>query len=157
MAATRRKRSRWAHATVRSTSLRRTVTSFSLTCLFFASSLALLGGFQGMPSTLRQPGPRASMRQMAPNSGPQGPRGMFTVKSVSLTFGSAGSNCIFCSIPAQLRLWLLAPQWGSPAPAMCHLSNMPPVCVTPTLRWCSLSPSSKYEHKTSPVLRVLSK
>jgi len=32
-------------------------------------------GFQGMPNTLRQPGPRANMRHMAPNSSSQGPRG----------------------------------------------------------------------------------
>lgn len=35
------------------------------------------GGFQGMPSSLRQPGPRASLRHMTPNSGTQGPRGVF--------------------------------------------------------------------------------
>ncbi|XP_011614091.1 polyadenylate-binding protein 4 isoform X2 [Takifugu rubripes] len=33
------------------------------------------GGFQGMPNTLRQPGPRGNMRQMTPNSSSQGPRG----------------------------------------------------------------------------------
>lgn len=32
------------------------------------------GGFQGMSSSLRQPGPRASLRHMTPNSGAQGPR-----------------------------------------------------------------------------------
>jgi len=32
-------------------------------------------GFQGMPNSLRQPGPRANMRHMAPNSTSQGPRG----------------------------------------------------------------------------------
>ncbi|RVE56994.1 hypothetical protein OJAV_G00212000 [Oryzias javanicus] len=32
------------------------------------------GGFQGMPSSLRQPGPRANMRHMSPSSGSQGPR-----------------------------------------------------------------------------------
>uniref|UniRef100_A0A665UGM1 Polyadenylate-binding protein n=1 Tax=Echeneis naucrates TaxID=173247 RepID=A0A665UGM1_ECHNA len=36
------------------------------------------GGFQGMPSSLRQPGPRASMRHMTPGSSAQGPRGVFT-------------------------------------------------------------------------------
>lgn len=135
-----------------------TVTSFVLFSLFFASSLALLGGFQGMPNTLRQPGPRANMRQMTPNSSSQGPRGVFSnisFKSFNLTV--EGSKCTFCSIQAQLRLWLLAPQWGSQAPAMCHLTNIPPACVTPTLRWCSLSPSSKYEQQTSPVHHFLSK
>ncbi|XP_051942454.1 polyadenylate-binding protein 4 [Hippocampus zosterae] len=33
------------------------------------------GGFQGMPSSLRQPGPRANLRHMSPNSNTQGPRG----------------------------------------------------------------------------------
>jgi len=32
------------------------------------------GGFQGIPSSLRQPGPRASLRHMAPSGGTQGPR-----------------------------------------------------------------------------------
>ncbi|XP_012717540.1 polyadenylate-binding protein 4 [Fundulus heteroclitus] len=33
------------------------------------------GGFQGMPGSLRQPGPRANLRHMTPSSGAQGPRG----------------------------------------------------------------------------------
>lgn len=33
------------------------------------------GGFQGMPNTLRQPGPRANLRHLAPNASGQGPRG----------------------------------------------------------------------------------
>ncbi|XP_040916899.1 polyadenylate-binding protein 4 [Toxotes jaculatrix] len=32
------------------------------------------GGFQGIPSSLRQPGPRANMRHMTPTSSTQGPR-----------------------------------------------------------------------------------
>ncbi|XP_040055639.2 polyadenylate-binding protein 4 isoform X1 [Gasterosteus aculeatus] len=32
------------------------------------------GGYQGIPSSLRQPGPRANMRHMSPGGGPQGPR-----------------------------------------------------------------------------------
>ncbi|KAM9777305.1 polyadenylate-binding protein 4 [Neosynchiropus ocellatus] len=32
------------------------------------------GGFQGMPSSLRQPGPRANMRHMSPGGNSQGPR-----------------------------------------------------------------------------------
>ncbi|XP_041667895.1 polyadenylate-binding protein 4 [Cheilinus undulatus] len=32
------------------------------------------GGFQGIPSSLRQPGPRANLRHMSPGSGTQGPR-----------------------------------------------------------------------------------
>uniref|UniRef100_A0A3B5M276 Polyadenylate-binding protein n=1 Tax=Xiphophorus couchianus TaxID=32473 RepID=A0A3B5M276_9TELE len=32
------------------------------------------GGFQGMPNSLRQPGPRANLRHMTPSSGAQGPR-----------------------------------------------------------------------------------
>ncbi|XP_030247957.1 polyadenylate-binding protein 4 [Sparus aurata] len=32
------------------------------------------GGFQGIPNSLRQPGPRANLRHMTPNSGGQGPR-----------------------------------------------------------------------------------
>uniref|UniRef100_A0A674EVK3 Polyadenylate-binding protein n=1 Tax=Salmo trutta TaxID=8032 RepID=A0A674EVK3_SALTR len=34
------------------------------------------GGFQGMPNSLRQPGPRANLRHLAPNASAQGPRGM---------------------------------------------------------------------------------
>ncbi|KAG9328798.1 hypothetical protein JZ751_010632 [Albula glossodonta] len=34
------------------------------------------GGFQGMPNSLRQPGPRANLRHLAPNASTQGPRGM---------------------------------------------------------------------------------
>ncbi|KAM8914654.1 polyadenylate-binding protein 4 [Spinachia spinachia] len=33
------------------------------------------GGYQGIPSSLRQPGPRANMRHMSPGGGTQGPRG----------------------------------------------------------------------------------
>ncbi|XP_057715049.1 polyadenylate-binding protein 4 isoform X2 [Corythoichthys intestinalis] len=33
------------------------------------------GGFQGMPNSLRQPGPRTNLRHMSPNSNTQGPRG----------------------------------------------------------------------------------
>uniref|UniRef100_A0A668U875 PABP n=1 Tax=Oreochromis aureus TaxID=47969 RepID=A0A668U875_OREAU len=35
-------------------------------------------GFQAMPSSLRQPGPRANLRHMSPSSSTQGPRGAFT-------------------------------------------------------------------------------
>lgn len=41
--------------------------------------LSLPGGFQGIPSSLRQPGPRGNLRHMAPGSNSQGPRGVFTV------------------------------------------------------------------------------
>ncbi|XP_062326274.1 polyadenylate-binding protein 4 [Osmerus eperlanus] len=33
------------------------------------------GGFQGLPNSLRQPGPRANLRHLAPNASAQGPRG----------------------------------------------------------------------------------
>uniref|UniRef100_A0A8C2WUT5 Polyadenylate-binding protein n=1 Tax=Cyclopterus lumpus TaxID=8103 RepID=A0A8C2WUT5_CYCLU len=36
------------------------------------------GGYQGIPSSLRQPGPRANLRHMSPGGGTQGPRGTFT-------------------------------------------------------------------------------
>uniref|UniRef100_A0A673LD30 Polyadenylate-binding protein n=1 Tax=Sinocyclocheilus rhinocerous TaxID=307959 RepID=A0A673LD30_9TELE len=36
------------------------------------------GGFQGMPSSLRQPGPRANIRHLAPSASTQGPRGIPT-------------------------------------------------------------------------------
>lgn len=132
--------------------------------MFFASSPVLSGGFQGIPNSLRQPGPRANLRQMTPNSGSQGPRGVssnITIKSVTLLLPvtqyikdglSVGLNSLLCNIQPHLRIWLLAPPWGSLAPAMCHPTNMPPVCGTPTLRWCSRSPSSRCEHNTSPVV-----
>lgn len=134
-----------------------------------ASSPVLLGGFQGIPNSLRQPGPRANLRQMTPNSGSQGPRGVssnITITSVTLLLPvtqcikeglSVGLNNLLCNIQPHLRLWLLAPPWGSLAPAMCHHTNMPPVCGTPTLRWCSRSPSSRYEHNSNPVVQLLSK
>uniref|UniRef100_A0A4W5N1D5 Polyadenylate-binding protein n=1 Tax=Hucho hucho TaxID=62062 RepID=A0A4W5N1D5_9TELE len=34
------------------------------------------GGFQGMPNSLRQPGPRANLRHLTPNASAQGPQGM---------------------------------------------------------------------------------
>ncbi|XP_014012970.1 polyadenylate-binding protein 4 [Salmo salar] len=34
------------------------------------------GGFQGMPNSLRQPGPRANLRHLSPNASAQGPRSM---------------------------------------------------------------------------------
>ncbi|KAM9432923.1 polyadenylate-binding protein 4-like isoform 1-T1 [Salvelinus alpinus] len=34
------------------------------------------GGFQGMPNSLRQPGPRANLRHLTPNASDQGPRSM---------------------------------------------------------------------------------
>lgn len=64
----------------------RAAMSFGL-FMFFSSSPVLSGGFQGIPNSLRQPGPRANLRQMTPNSGSQGPRGVFskiTIKSVTL-------------------------------------------------------------------------
>lgn len=49
------------------------------------ASCYLSGGFQGMSSSLRQPGPRASLRHMTPNSGAQGPRGVCVCVSWSGT------------------------------------------------------------------------
>ena len=37
---------------------------------------SFLGGFQGMPNSLRQPGPRANPRHLTPNASAQGPRSM---------------------------------------------------------------------------------
>ncbi|KAJ0062751.1 hypothetical protein NL108_004384, partial [Boleophthalmus pectinirostris] len=37
------------------------------------------GGFQGIPNSLRQPGPRANLRHMSPGSSGQGPRGCLTL------------------------------------------------------------------------------
>lgn len=49
----------------------------------FSSVLSWLpGGFQAMPSSLRQPGPRANLRHMSP-SGTQGPRGAVHIISSS--------------------------------------------------------------------------
>ncbi|XP_026999922.1 polyadenylate-binding protein 4 isoform X2 [Tachysurus fulvidraco] len=39
------------------------------------------GGFQAVPNSLRQPGPRANIRHMAPNANAQGPRAMPTAGS----------------------------------------------------------------------------
>lgn len=51
---------------------------YCISLFFLALLLSLSGGFQGIPSSLRQPGPRANLRHMTPNSGTQGPRGVFT-------------------------------------------------------------------------------
>lgn len=48
--------------------------------LFLSVLSSLPGGFQAMPSSLRQPGPRANLRHMSPSSSTQGPRGAFTKK-----------------------------------------------------------------------------
>lgn len=48
--------------------------------LFLSVLSSLPGGFQAMPSSLRQPGPRANLRHMSPSSNTQGPRGAFTKK-----------------------------------------------------------------------------
>uniref|UniRef100_A0A668ALL5 Polyadenylate-binding protein n=1 Tax=Myripristis murdjan TaxID=586833 RepID=A0A668ALL5_9TELE len=40
------------------------------------------GGFQGMPNSLRQPGPRANLRHMTPNTSSQGPRGIPTINII---------------------------------------------------------------------------
>lgn len=88
---------------------------------FFASSLVLLGGFQGMPNTLRQPGPRANMRQMAPNSGSQGPRGVFTIKSVSLTFKVSRLKLYILLHPGSAQTMAPRPSMGVPGPR-----NVPP-------------------------------
>lgn len=49
--------------------------------LFLSLLLSLPGGFQGIPGSLRQPGPRANLRHMSPNSSTQGPRGVFNNSS----------------------------------------------------------------------------
>ncbi|KAJ0008840.1 hypothetical protein NQD34_016255 [Periophthalmus magnuspinnatus] len=43
------------------------------------------GGFQGIPNSLRQPGPRANLRHMSPGSSGQGPRGQFAQKYTNTT------------------------------------------------------------------------
>ncbi|CAB1330778.1 unnamed protein product [Coregonus sp. 'balchen'] len=48
------------------------------------------GGFQGMPNSLRQPGPRANLRHLTPNASAQGPRGMGP--SGAQRIGSAGQS-----------------------------------------------------------------
>lgn len=85
---------------------------FVLFSLFFASSLALLGGFQGMPNTLRQPGPRANMRQMTPNSSSQGPRGVFSNTSFK------SFNLIVRRLKMYILLLLGSAQTMAPRPSM---------------------------------------
>uniref|UniRef100_A0A672JDH8 Polyadenylate-binding protein n=1 Tax=Salarias fasciatus TaxID=181472 RepID=A0A672JDH8_SALFA len=50
------------------------------------------GGFQGIPNSLRQPGPRANLRHMSPNSSTQGPRGSILPHFVSLAAPASGQN-----------------------------------------------------------------
>ncbi|XP_029348909.1 polyadenylate-binding protein 4 [Echeneis naucrates] len=52
------------------------------------------GGFQGMPSSLRQPGPRASMRHMTPGSSAQGPRAAGQAMAPRPSMGVPGPRAI---------------------------------------------------------------
>ncbi|XP_034051088.1 polyadenylate-binding protein 4 [Thalassophryne amazonica] len=52
------------------------------------------GGFQGMPGSLRQPGPRASLRHMSPSSSMQGPRGSSQAMAPRPSVGVPGTRAI---------------------------------------------------------------
>ncbi|XP_014829096.1 PREDICTED: polyadenylate-binding protein 4 [Poecilia mexicana] len=52
------------------------------------------GGFQGMPNSLRQPGPRANLRHMTPSSGAQGPRGAGQTMGPRQSMGVAGPRAM---------------------------------------------------------------
>ncbi|XP_007574344.1 polyadenylate-binding protein 4 [Poecilia formosa] len=52
------------------------------------------GGFQGMPNSLRQPGPRSNLRHMTPSSGAQGPRGAGQTMGPRQSMGVAGPRAM---------------------------------------------------------------
>ncbi|XP_055012552.1 polyadenylate-binding protein 4 [Boleophthalmus pectinirostris] len=52
------------------------------------------GGFQGIPNSLRQPGPRANLRHMSPGSSGQGPRATGQAMATRPSVGVAGPRAI---------------------------------------------------------------
>lgn len=52
------------------------------------------GGFQGIPSSLRQPGPRANLRHMSPGGGTQGPRASGQAMAPRPSMGVPGPRAI---------------------------------------------------------------
>ncbi|XP_033844738.1 polyadenylate-binding protein 4 [Periophthalmus magnuspinnatus] len=52
------------------------------------------GGFQGIPNSLRQPGPRANLRHMSPGSSGQGPRATGQAMATRPAVGVAGPRAI---------------------------------------------------------------
>ncbi|KAL7380870.1 hypothetical protein ABVT39_025348 [Epinephelus coioides] len=52
------------------------------------------GGFQGIPSSLRQPGPRANLRHMSPGGGSQGPRASGQAMAPRPSMGVPGPRAI---------------------------------------------------------------
>ncbi|KAK7904830.1 hypothetical protein WMY93_017437 [Mugilogobius chulae] len=52
------------------------------------------GGFQGIPNSLRQPGPRANLRHMSPGSSGQGPRAAGQPMATRPSVGVAGPRAI---------------------------------------------------------------
>uniref|UniRef100_A0A672M2P3 Polyadenylate-binding protein n=1 Tax=Sinocyclocheilus grahami TaxID=75366 RepID=A0A672M2P3_SINGR len=63
------------------------------------------GGFQGMPSSLRQPGPRANIRHLAPSASTHGPRGIPT-GAQRVVVSCLSYTCLFC-FPSGERLFPL--------------------------------------------------
>ncbi|XP_031144490.1 polyadenylate-binding protein 4 [Sander lucioperca] len=52
------------------------------------------GGFQGIPSSLRQPGPRANLRHMSPGGGTQGPRASGQAMAPRPSMGVSGPRAM---------------------------------------------------------------
>ncbi|XP_060939025.1 polyadenylate-binding protein 4 [Limanda limanda] len=52
------------------------------------------GGFQGIPNSLRQPGPRANLRHMTPNNNTQGPRGAGQSMAPRPSMGAPGPRAM---------------------------------------------------------------
>lgn len=85
----------------------------------FLPLFLLLGGFQGMPNTLRQPGPRGSMRQMTPNSSSRGVFSNFSFKSFNLTVRRLKMYILLH--PGSAQTMAPRPSMGVPGPR-----NVPP-------------------------------
>uniref|UniRef100_A0A672JAN9 Polyadenylate-binding protein n=1 Tax=Salarias fasciatus TaxID=181472 RepID=A0A672JAN9_SALFA len=62
------------------------------------------GGFQGIPNSLRQPGPRANLRHMSPNSSTQGPRVLLLVDLLTVCQSASVNSATFC-LPCCASFW----------------------------------------------------
>lgn len=83
--------------------------------------LYFTGGFQGMPGSLRQPGPRANLRHMSPGSNTQGPRGAFTNnRKCSECWPTPPCKCT-------LNIPLIGSFWPDHGPPSIHGSPRPQV------------------------------
>uniref|UniRef100_A0A674ETZ7 Polyadenylate-binding protein n=1 Tax=Salmo trutta TaxID=8032 RepID=A0A674ETZ7_SALTR len=96
------------------------------------------GGFQGMPNSLRQPGPRANLRHLAPNASAQGPRGMGPAgaQRVATDYNLHGgnitsSNLIYLAMGPRPSMGVPAPRAMPPYKYATSIRNTNPQVVQP--------------------------